>query len=85
MSFTYPYLEDSEYAGLGSKLGFVYGSIAVLAVVAGYLFVPETRDTAIEEIDWQLRAGVPVRKVRRPSAPEDPSATSQRELTNEKL
>ncbi|KIW18021.1 hypothetical protein PV08_02308 [Exophiala spinifera] len=64
VSFTYPYLEDDQYAGLGSKLGFIYGSFAALAVICGYFFVPETRDLALEEIDWQFSNDVPTRKIR---------------------
>lgn len=63
VSFTYPYLEDEKYAGLGSRLGFIYGSFAVLSLICGYLFIPETRDTALEEIDEQLCGGVPTRKL----------------------
>ncbi|KIW46759.1 uncharacterized protein PV06_02403 [Exophiala oligosperma] len=64
VSFTYPYLEDGQYAGLGSKLGFIYGSFAALAVICGYFLVPETRDLALEEIDWQFSTDVPTRKIR---------------------
>lgn len=77
VSFTYPYLEDEQYAGLGSRLGFIYGSVAVLSLICGYFFIPETRDTALEEIDEQLCDGVPTRALRALPERLDPSATDR--------
>ncbi|KAF5016217.1 hypothetical protein F66182_12173, partial [Fusarium sp. NRRL 66182] len=51
VSFTYSYLEDADKANLGGKLGFIYGSIAFLALVFSVGFVPETKNVELEEMD----------------------------------
>ncbi|EED23931.1 sugar transport protein, putative [Talaromyces stipitatus ATCC 10500] len=51
VSFTYSYLEDPDKANLGGKLGFIYGSIAFLALIFSILFVPETKNIELEEMD----------------------------------
>lgn len=39
---------------LGGKLGFIYGSISVVAIVFGFLFIPETKRLELEDIDQQF-------------------------------
>ncbi|KAH6721875.1 putative sugar transport protein [Leptodontidium sp. MPI-SDFR-AT-0119] len=51
ISLTYPYLEDADKANLGGRLGFIYGSIAFLAFLFSLLFVPETRNIELEDMD----------------------------------
>ncbi|OZJ01990.1 hypothetical protein BZG36_04686 [Bifiguratus adelaidae] len=71
ISFTYPYLEDPSYANLGSKLGFIYGSMAVGALLFGHFCIPETRDLALEDIDVQFRDEIPVQNIRNSPIVED--------------
>lgn len=51
VSFTYSYLEDADKANLGGKLGFIYGSIAFSALIFSWLFVPETKNVELEDMD----------------------------------
>ena len=60
-SFSIPYLLNEPYAALGSKVGFIFGSAAVLAGIYAYLCVPECRHRTLEEIDELFRSGIPVR------------------------
>lgn len=61
-SFTIPYLVNSEYANLGAKLGFVYGSINVAMGILVYFFIPELKGRTLEEVDQLLASGEPIRK-----------------------
>jgi SP family sugar:H+ symporter-like MFS transporter len=53
VTFSYPYLETDApgHVNLGGRLGFIYGSSAVLAVVFAYFFIPETSRLILEDID----------------------------------
>ncbi|KAJ5975134.1 hypothetical protein N7481_008841 [Penicillium waksmanii] len=64
VTFSIPYLLDDGYAGLHSKVGFIFGSIAVCACVFTYLCVPDCQGKSLEEVDRLFHEGVPVRKFR---------------------
>lgn len=64
-SFTMPYLINQGYAGLGGKVGFVYGSLCFAMNVVAYLVVPEMKGRSLEEIDALFERGVPLRQFRR--------------------
>lgn len=57
-SFTVPYLINEEYAGLGGKLGYIYGAINVVAVVGVYFFIPELKGRSLEEVDQLFASNV---------------------------
>lgn len=62
ISFTYPYLEDVSKANLGGRLGFIYGSVAFLALIFSVVAVPETKQIELEDMaivfeKHQLRHG----------------------------
>lgn len=57
-----PYLLNKPYAGLGSRVGFIYGSIAVVSIVFVALCLPECRGRTLEEIDLLFASKVPLRK-----------------------
>lgn len=61
-SFTIPYLINDQYAGLGGKVGFVYGSICAAMFVAAYLFIPELKNRSLEEVDQLFASKTPMRK-----------------------
>ncbi|KAH8888986.1 general substrate transporter [Thozetella sp. PMI_491] len=61
-SFTIPYLMNANYAGLGGKIGFIYGSINVLMVIATYFYIPELKGRSLEEVDQLFASGAPLRK-----------------------
>ncbi|KAJ5119510.1 hypothetical protein N7448_010179 [Penicillium atrosanguineum] len=64
VTFSIPYLIDDGYADLQSKVGFVFGSIAVCACIFVYLCVPDCQGKSLEDIDRLFHEGVPVRKFR---------------------
>lgn len=63
-SFTCPYLFRRRYAGLGAKVGYIYGSTTLAMVVATYFFIPELKGRTLEEIDQLFESGEPMRKLR---------------------
>lgn len=62
ISFSIPYLLYAPYAALGSKVGFIFGSTAVCAIVFTLLCVPECKGRSLEEIDQLFIQGTPLRK-----------------------
>ncbi|KAK2690691.1 hypothetical protein QWA68_010481 [Fusarium oxysporum] len=62
-SFTLPYLLSQPYAGLGAKVGFIYGSFCVAMVVLAYFFIPELKGRSLEEVDQLFASGQPLRKL----------------------
>ncbi|EED17852.1 sugar transporter, putative [Talaromyces stipitatus ATCC 10500] len=61
-SFSTPYLLDAPYANLGSKVGFIFGSLAIASFIFAYFCVPEMKGRTLEEIDGMFQNGVPVWK-----------------------
>jgi hypothetical protein len=56
-----PYLINPAYANIGTKIGFIFGGLAVPLAVFTYFCVPETKDRTLEEIDemfLKVRLGV---------------------------
>lgn len=62
VSFTLPYLLNAPYAALGARVGFIYGSFAVVAVIVAYFMIPEMKGRTLEEIDQLFASGVSLRK-----------------------
>ncbi|KIX05525.1 uncharacterized protein Z518_06397 [Rhinocladiella mackenziei CBS 650.93] len=62
VTFTYPYLFDAERANLGAKVGFIYGTFGVLAIVWAFFHLPELTGRSLEEVDEMFEERVPVRK-----------------------
>lgn len=62
VAFTLPYLLNADYANLQSKVGFVYGSFSVLALIFTYLFIPECHGKSLEEIDYCFYKKIPLTK-----------------------
>ncbi|KAK7417604.1 hypothetical protein QQX98_004425 [Neonectria punicea] len=60
ITFTIPYLLNDKYAGLGSKVGFIFGSTAVLACIFAWFCIPECSGKTLEKIDELFIQGVPV-------------------------
>ncbi|KAM0745051.1 hypothetical protein ACQRIT_000435 [Beauveria bassiana] len=84
-SFTMPYLINPGYAGLGGKVGFVYGSLCFAITVVAYLCMPEMKGRTLEEIDALFEAGVPLRHFCDTILPADSGRTSDsEELKSEK-
>lgn len=81
-SFTIPYLLNAPYAALGAKVGFIYGAINVLMVVAAYFFIPEMKGRSLEEVDELFATGVPLRGFGK--ATTTPTATYIEDVDNAK-
>ncbi|GME22420.1 putative sugar transporter protein [Neofusicoccum parvum] len=64
ISFTVPYLVNADYAGLGARVGFLYGSTTVCVTVLCWLFVPEMKGRSLEELDALFERGTPTRAFR---------------------
>ncbi|ROW08386.1 hypothetical protein VMCG_03098 [Cytospora schulzeri] len=64
VAFATPYLLNAPYADLGSKVGFIYGSFAFLAMIFTYFCIPECKGKTLEEIDALFLDGVPIRQFR---------------------
>lgn len=47
---------------MGSKVGFIFGTAAVLAGIFAYFCVPECNHRTLEEIDQLFLDGVPIRQ-----------------------
>ena len=61
-SFTAPYLTGKDYANLGGKVGFIYGSSMIVFVVLTYIFVPEMKGRSLEEVDALFAQKTPTRQ-----------------------
>jgi len=68
-SYSLPYLMNAGYGNLGSKVGFIYGSIGIAGVIWAYFFYPELKGRSLEEINEMMRLGVPARKTKGRFAP----------------
>ncbi|KAF4981677.1 hypothetical protein FZEAL_2564 [Fusarium zealandicum] len=64
VAFSIPYLIDETHAGLGSKVGFIFGATAFMATLFSLFFIPECGGRTLEEIDQLFIQGVPIRKFR---------------------
>ncbi|KAG7150909.1 MFS transporter fmqE like protein [Verticillium longisporum] len=61
VNFSIPYLVWPENAGLGSKVGFIFGSIAFCSLVFTYFCVPECKGKTLEQVDYLFKTGVGLR------------------------
>lgn len=51
VSFTVPYLVSAEYANLGARVGFIYGSLSFAVSILTFFFIPEMKGRSLEELD----------------------------------
>ena len=65
VSFTVPYLIREEHAGLGPRVGFIYGSICVISFIVTFFLIPEMKGRSLEEIDEMFNAGLATRQFRK--------------------
>lgn len=64
VSFVVPYLLNDDYAGLHSKVGFIFGAICFAGVAWAWFCFPEVKGRSFEEIDEMFLAQLPARKFR---------------------
>ncbi|KAL4908283.1 hypothetical protein BDW74DRAFT_174971 [Aspergillus multicolor] len=61
VNFSIPYLVFEDEVGLQSKMGFIFGAVAFLALVFTYFCVPECKGKTLEQVDWLFNNGVRLR------------------------
>ncbi|KAJ5616896.1 hypothetical protein N7537_002010 [Penicillium hordei] len=69
VSFSLPYLLDTGYANLQSKVGFIYGSLSITSIAFVYFCVPECQGRSFEEIDQLFRKKTPLREFHKHGKP----------------
>lgn len=74
-NFILPYL----LVALGSKTGFVFGSVAFLGVLFICFCVPECKGKTLEQVDLMFQEGVPLRNFGGFEAEDFPSTTRKNE------
>lgn len=62
MSFSLPYLLNEPYAALGSRVGFIFGSISAVSILFAYFYVPDVSGRSLEDVDRLFESGIPLRK-----------------------
>lgn len=60
VTFAVPYLLDA----LGSRVGFIFGAVSVLAGVFVFFCVPECKGRSLEEVDRMFLDGIKIRDFR---------------------
>lgn len=61
VAFSLPYLLNEPYAGLKSKVGFIFAGGVALSLVFVYWGLPECKGRTLEEIDLLFESKVPMR------------------------
>jgi hypothetical protein len=61
-SFFTPYLLNAPYADLGSRVGFIFGALAVCSFAFAYFCVPEMKGKSLEDINQLFEDGVAIRQ-----------------------
>ncbi|KAL7940728.1 general substrate transporter [Trichoderma barbatum] len=61
-SFFTPYLLNAPYANLQSKVGFIFGALAICSFFFAYFCVPEMKGRSLEEINEMFDKEIPTRQ-----------------------
>ncbi|KAK6444273.1 hypothetical protein ACSS6W_008045 [Trichoderma asperelloides] len=61
-SFFTPYLLNAPYADLQSKVGFIFGALAICSFLFAYFCVPEMKGRSLEDINEMFDKEVPTRQ-----------------------
>lgn len=80
VNFSIPYLISPQYAGLDSKVGFIFGSLAFLALLFTWFFVPECKGKSLEQVDMMFNSGVALRNFGSYHFPDPVTGQEQKEL-----
>lgn len=51
IAFSTPYIVDEEYAGLGSRVFFIWGSACFLCIIFTWFLIYETKGLSLEQVD----------------------------------
>ncbi|PCG91927.1 Major facilitator superfamily domain, general substrate transporter [Penicillium occitanis (nom. inval.)] len=63
MNFVIPYMVNPDEGNMKGKVGFVWGGLSLIATVGSWVYVPELKGRAFEEIDLMFTRHVPPRKM----------------------
>lgn len=63
VTYINPFVQN-EPGNLGSRVGMIYGSISILAIVFVFFVVPEMKGRSLEELDDLFHSKVPAWKSR---------------------
>lgn len=58
VTYVNPYMQDAGYGNLGGKVGFVYGSFSIVAVVWTFFLLPEMKGRSLEELDLMFEGKI---------------------------
>ncbi|KAH8702208.1 general substrate transporter [Talaromyces proteolyticus] len=61
VNFAVPYLVFADEADLGSRVGFIFGAVALLSLVFTFFCVPECKGKTLEQVDWLFNNNVRLR------------------------
>ncbi|KIJ63761.1 hypothetical protein HYDPIDRAFT_155254 [Hydnomerulius pinastri MD-312] len=61
MNIVLPYLVNPDEANLGGYLGFLFGGLALAGTVWAWLFIPETKNRTVAELDLLFEKKVPAK------------------------
>lgn len=82
VSFSIPYLINVQHAGLGSKVGFIFGTTAFFAMLFSYFCIPECGGKTLEEIDHLFLQKTPIRAFGKTTAQIDTSEVDVKYVEN---
>ena len=77
---------NAPYGNLGSKVGFIFGSVAALSIVFAYFCIPNCANLTLEEIDYLFDTHTATRKFQetgRAARNERTMEDSDKEVTSE--
>jgi hypothetical protein len=61
VAFSVPFLINDSHAGLGSKVGFIFGVTSFMAIIFSVFCIPDCGGKTLEEIDELFIRGVAIR------------------------
>jgi MFS transporter, SP family, general alpha glucoside:H+ symporter len=62
MSIILPSLFNQDAANLGSKTGFLFAGLSLIAMGLTYFILPEMKDRSVEELDHMFAIKLPTRQ-----------------------
>ncbi|KAF5368059.1 hypothetical protein D9758_004471 [Tetrapyrgos nigripes] len=82
-----PYIQDSGYGNLGSKIGFLWGAFTFASIFFVYFFIPEMKGLTLEQLDYLFDHEVSTFRFQNYSFPEAyfGSGLEKRKSAKEKL
>ncbi len=63
VSFALPYMLYAPYANLQSRVGFIFGGVALVGLVWAYFYLPETTGRSLEEMEELWHENVAPRRM----------------------